>query len=280
MNRFKPHDVFLISETKLVDQGLDQYLNFLGVPSWSTDAASDAETLMEVAGKTCYMSFSTDLNKNLTRVGTRTNEQYLQEGIIATRHGSVLEHAYVTFAFCNVSRVLTHELIRHRTGCSYSQVSGRYVRSDKIDSADLPLIIKHDPVAMGIFNRGFRQMEENIKELSDHFKIDEMKTQKEFSIKKILTSAFRRLIGNGQANHIIFTANHRALRHILVERTSVHAEEEIRLAFIDVFEILSERYPAVYADMFLHYPTKEEKANLPECQWGIPEVRCQGYNKV
>ena len=264
MPRAVEPQVFLIAETRLIGDlegyyplnnpmiekeqkiGLRAFLAALGVPNWRTDDVnvSDAEQLAEVAGKSCYLSFSTDLNKNLTKVGTRTNFDYLQDGIIKTKHGSVLEHASMTFALVDVSRVLTHELVRHRAGCAFSQVSGRYVRTDEL-AFFLPKIIRANPEATQKFEHAFEWMEQVQKVLREIFDIDNMK---DFHLKKMLTSAFRRLIGNGQANHIIFTANHRALRHIIEMRTSRQAEEEIRLVFAKVFHLVFERYPAFYAD--------------------------------
>ena len=62
----------------------------------------------------------------------------------------------------------------------------------------------------------------------------------DFGLKKRLTSAFRRLIGNGQANLLVMTANHRAWRHVIEMRTSVHAEEEIRVIMSDVAQQLKD----------------------------------------
>lgn len=157
---------------------------------------------------------------------------------------SVLEHASASVYMFNVSRVLTHELVRHRPGTAYSQVSGRYVRTDEIDMF-LPSLIAGNPRAVDLFERAQDQMEDWVTELEDIFGIAGMK---DFSLKKKLTSAFRRVVGNGQANHILATGNHRAWRHMIQNRTSRHAEEEIRLAYAKVFEIFVERYPAVYAD--------------------------------
>lgn len=241
--------VFLIAETKLDPIGRAQLLEFLGVPAWETDAWSDAEELCEIAGKSCYLSFSTDLNKNLTRVGTRSNRDYLQAGIIATKHGSVLEHATVTFAFMDVSRVFTHELVRHRPGSAYSQVSGRYVRTDELRYFT-PAVIQQGSAeqtsrALAIFDKAFDAMEGWVRELEAVF-ADQLMV--DFAVKKKLTSAFRRIVGNGAANHIIATFNHRTLRHLIEVRTSRHAEEEIRLAFNEVFRLVHTRFPALYAD--------------------------------
>lgn len=76
-----------------------------------------AERLIERAGRTAYQSF-----------------RHLQDGsektfirkITKKGHGSVLEHAYATFEISGVSRVFTHQLIRHRL-CSFTQRSQRYV---------------------------------------------------------------------------------------------------------------------------------------------------------
>ncbi len=237
--------VFVLAETMVVSAGLGAFLQSgLGVEGWESDAESPAELLTEVAGKSCYLSFDKSLNKNLTRTGTRTNHEYIQEQIIKMRHGSVLEHATVTFAFVDVSRVFTHELVRHRAGTAFSQVSGRYVRSDDIGYF-LPKVIADRPEAAGIFEEAFKTMEDWAADLARSVDIDNMK---DFSLKKTLTSAFRRLIGNGQSNHIIFTANHRALRHIIHMRTSRGAEEEIRHVFAEVYRLCLARYPAIYSD--------------------------------
>lgn len=235
---------FLIAETLIDDTGLTEYLEFLDVPDWDSHAMSDAEVLSEVAGKSCYLSFSTDLNKNLTRVGTRSNLDYLQNGIIAHKHGSVIEHASMTFALVNVSRLLTHELIRHRAGTAYSQESGRYVRKDECGMY-IPDCIKESLEAMKLFCEAALMAEHYHLQLSRLFDLDNMQ---DFEKKKQLTSALRRILPEGRANVIIFTCNHRTLRHILQMRTSRHAEEEIRRAFGEVFSLVMNRFPALYAD--------------------------------
>lgn len=234
---------FIIAETKLNVLGLIDALTAMGVEDWETDTHNDAQVLTEFAGKSCYMSFSLDMNKNLTKVGGRNNHDYIQKGIIATEHGSVLEHSTVTFFFRNVSRVFTHELVRHRVGSAYSQVSGRYVRNDRIDYW-LPSEIRGTPAA-GYFHACFSMMENWSAKLEEIFDVQNLK---DFGLKKKLTSAFRRILGNGQANHIVATFNHRTIRHLIKLRTNRHAEEEIRLVFNQVYEQVNERYPAIYAD--------------------------------
>lgn len=233
---------FLIGETTINPQGVGEFLWELGVPYWDTDAESDQEFLAEVAGKLCYMSFDTSLNKNLTRTNTRNNLEYLQEGIIKHKHFSVLEHASVTFAFINVSRVFTHELVRHRHG-AYSQESGRYVRREQIDFY-VPDVVK----ASGLLGAFAEAMSKVGKVYEDLVAVSGVNESKDFEFKKWMTSALRRVLPEGRANNIIATYNHRSLREIIEKRTSRHAEEEIRQVFAQVFNVVSERYPAFYAD--------------------------------
>lgn len=166
-----------------------------------------------------------------------------RNGIPVWCGNSVLEHATVTFFITNVSRVVTHEIIRHRAGTAFSQTSGRYVRTDEVGMY-LPRDIACNPAAVQTWKRAIRQMEDNARELAEVTGISD----KPFSIKKKLTSAFRRIIGNGQANHIVVTANHRAWRHMIEMRTDPHAEEEIRVVFADISRQLRERFATIYAD--------------------------------
>ena len=239
---------FLIAETKVDYAAMDHALLSLGVDGWTSDGGTDADVLTEFAGKSCYMSFDKSLNLNLTKVGGRPNSTYIQDGIIGNKHGSVLEHSTVTFFLTNVSRVVTHELVRHRAGTAFSQTSGRYVRSNDVDMF-LPKEIAAFPGAVPVFQRAVREMEENIAELVEITGIEDMT---DFGLKKRLTSAFRRLIGNGQANHLVMTANHRAWRHIIEMRTSAHAEEEIRVIMSDVAQQLKDKFPTLYGDMSLN----------------------------
>lgn len=236
---------FLIAETKVDYAAMDHALLHLGVDGWASDGGTDADVLTEFAGKSCYMSFDKQLNLNLTKVGGRPNSAYIQDGIIGNKHGSVLEHSTVTFFLTNVSRVVTHELVRHRAGTAFSQTSGRYVRSNDVDMY-LPDELAVYPEAMAVFQRAVREMEENIAELVE---ITDIEGMTDFGLKKRLTSAFRRILGNGQANHLVMTGNHRAWRHIIEMRTSVHAEEEIRVIIGDVARQLKAKFPTIYADM-------------------------------
>jgi thymidylate synthase (FAD) len=241
--KFVNPEVFMIASTQINDLELQSFLNRLGVPGWNTNAASDAEKLMEVAGKTCYMSFHPDLNRNLTRVRHKQNKEYIQDGLIKVGHESVLEHASVTFAIHGVSRIFTHELVRHRAGCAYSQQSGRYVRVDEIEAYRPECLTDEENVLLADSLKAIEILYNNLES-----KVFE-RVGDDFNTKKQVTSAIRRILPNGQVNTIIFTANHRALRHILKMRLSIHAEEEIRYVFKLILTQLQINFPSIYEDI-------------------------------
>jgi len=227
----------------VVDEGLREYLTAAGAPRWHSDAASDADMLVEAAGRLCYRSWAPGLNPNVTKV-REGNRDYVGN-ILRQRHGSVLEHASATFAFTGVSRVFTHELVRHRAGCAVSQESLRYVRLDEIPFW-FPPSLRGDLEVVARGNALLRAMESFQKYMSERFKLDEPGV--DFSVKKLLTSAMRRFAPIGLSTAILWTANLRALRHVVELRTALGAEEEIRAVFDQVARIASSRYPAAFQD--------------------------------
>ncbi len=255
--RFVQPKVFLVGETKIIEEGLQSYLDHLGVSGWQTDAPSDSERISEVMGRLCYRSFEPGLNPNVTRV-RQGNAAYL-DNILRVGHGSVLEHGMLNFIFADVSRVVTHELVRHRAGTAISQESLRFVRLDSL-SAYVPMHIQENEEGMAVFARTLEQLEELQRELARIYRIEE---EAQFAEKKKLTSAFRRMAPIGLATTIGWSCNFRALRHVIENRTDPHAEEEIRFLFGEVFRIVRGRYPNLFAD----YETEEVD--------GLPWVRTQ-----
>lgn len=251
--------IFVLAQTKLNEEGLSDYLHEMDVADWNTDAVSDAEKLTEIAGKACYQSFSTDLNKNLTKVGVRNNYDYIQDGIIKMKHGSVLEHSSVTLALVDVSRVLTHELVRHRVGTAFSQESGRYVRTDVVKMY-IPQDISENVGLMIEFVKTVEMIESQYKQLELLSGVNNML---DFGKKKRMTSALRRILPEGRANTIIVTMNHRTIRHLIQLRTSIHAEVEIREAFAQLFSIIKPVFPAIYDDADVNFH-ENDPYDIPE----------------
>ncbi|MCD6496756.1 MAG: FAD-dependent thymidylate synthase [Deltaproteobacteria bacterium] len=243
--------VYLVAKTTLTPNGLDQYLQDIGNPNWRPDPdVSDTENLIEAAGRMCYRSWESydpdkpdATNPNVSRV-RNGNEGYLGN-ILASAHGSVLEHASATFILRGVSRVLTHELVRHRAGMAYSQESLRYVRLDKL-GVWLPKPVRENQDARETFRTVVTYLEKVQRDLADLFDIDHIKS---FKTKKKLTSMFRRLAPIGLGTTIMVTGNLRAWRHIIAMRTSPAAEEEIRGVVGQIATICKQEFPNAFQDM-------------------------------
>ncbi len=81
-------------------------------------ASPDPFWLIVKAGRECYASVST----------TTSSDKRLFLNLLRNEE-SPLEHAVFSFQISEVSRVLSHQLVRHRLA-SYSQQSQRYVEAD------------------------------------------------------------------------------------------------------------------------------------------------------
>jgi thymidylate synthase (FAD) len=177
-------------------------------------------------------------NKNISKVRDVYSNLL---GTIESGHGSVFSHCQLNFVARNVSRIETHEHVRHGIGTAYSQTSGRYVRNEELD-----IIV--DPILEPIYE----EVEEARLYLQNWYKRAEDKiglnTEKSFDRKKKITSALRRLMPNGQSNELGFSVNLRALRHMIELRTSGHAEWEIREVFNQVYDLVKVKYPAIFHD--------------------------------
>lgn len=276
--KFVEPQVYLIGETCLLNQELELFLNEIDASSWTTDAPSDGELILEVMGRLCYKSFMPRLNPNITKV-RRGNEKYLRN-IVEAGHGSVLEHATANFIFHNVSRVFTHELVRHRVGVAISQESLRFVRLDNFRFW-IPEIVKRHPrredwikiiveTVEFLENQQRRMSEllafEDPEKFSQYKKEMGYENESNFAVYKKLTSAMRRIAPIGLATSIGWSVNFRTLRHVIEMRTDVAAEEEIRLVFGKVAEKVVKRYPHLFGDYEVrevdglpHYITNHRK---------------------
>ncbi len=235
--QFVEPQVYVIAKTSVDQYVLQQYLTDIGAEKFTSDAKSDGDLLSEVAGRLCYNSFVPGLNPNVTKI-REGNRPYLRN-ILAQNHGSVLEHTSITFLFHNVSRVFTHELVRHRVGTAISQESLRYVcltdmkfyRPEGLD------------VCQASLWRGLLQkVQDFYTERSETFR------DKTFALKKQLTSALRRILPMGMCTTILWTSNLRNLRHVILQRTAKGAEEEIRKVFDIVAHECQKLYPNVFQD--------------------------------
>jgi len=241
MKRVTPK-VFLIGETRIFDAGVEDYLKHINTKWMPDDESSSSESLVEIFGRLCYRSWEPGMNANIKKV-REGNGKYIAN-IIKSRHGSVLEHPVTNWIFADVSRVFTHELVRHRAGMAYSQESLRYVRLEDL-GLWLPPEVEANPALVALFEKTFVNLGDLQKEMAKILRLDYIKS---FDIKKKLTSAMRRVAPIGLSTTIGVSMNFRALRHIAEMRTSVHAEAEVRLVLDQVMAIAVQRWPNLFSD--------------------------------
>jgi thymidylate synthase (FAD) len=256
--------VYLLSKQTLQQGELDRFLADHGV-TWSSDSSVAAEVVTETAGRTCYMSFQ--------RPRPGGNTAYLNH-IKEVGHGSVFEHAVWTFLLSGLSRSLTHELVRHRAGWAYSQLSQRYVDESVAEYVE-PDIIANDPELHSVWHEAVKHAHAAYVKLAELLNTkladpaaaaaamlppDADRTTR----RKTARQAARSVLPNATETKITVTANARALRHFLEQRGSVHAEPEIRKLANALLEVLVKDSPNLFSDY--------ERVPLPD---GTFEIRTQ-----
>ena len=226
-------------------EGFDPELRF---PEYVDDPTRlpDSSQLCKTAGQTCYMSFG-------PRRTTNENAASYIERLTSAGHGSVLEHSSFSFLLYGISRSVTHELVRHRAGIGVSQVSQRYVSGVVLRFVERPEYQEDEELHRLFEERADRaaaeygEMADRLLErqgggssvLSADYKTD--------ARKKVQQTA-RSVLPNETEAPMVFTANVRALRHIIEMRADAHAESEIRNLALRLFLCAVTADPILFGD--------------------------------
>lgn len=234
---------FLVGFTELDYTGIFNYLKYTGQTNFYNDlrnsiadGMSPGLALCSMYAKICYKSLVTGKNANVTSIRDISDNII---GCFNQGHGSVFEHCWLNFMTTDCSRVFTHELVRHRVGTAFSQTSGRYVAIDDIQLVLPPEMTVPGSEVAGIVETIREDVTAGLRKLRDAL----IPADADFTTKKKMTSAIRRLAPNGQTNEIGWSVNVRSLRHLIEMRTSPAAEWEIRVVFNDVARIVLDRWP-------------------------------------
>jgi thymidylate synthase (FAD) len=204
--------------------------------------STDGERLAEFAGRLCYMS-----QRNPAKRETR---EYL-ENIKRQGHGSVLEHANYSLLIEGVSRSLTHELIRHRAGWAYSQLSQRYVDESHANYVVPPAVIGEPALEeawrkqIDEAQRAYVQM---VEQLMERYAWVADKVHR----RKMAREAARSVLPNATETKIVVTGNARAWRTMLELRASEGAELEIRRLAVLLIRLLQSEAPAFFSDFEIY----------------------------
>jgi thymidylate synthase (FAD) len=220
----------------------------LGFPAYLNDPIPlpDSSQLCKIAGQVCYASFG-------PRRTTNENAAEYFERLTSAGHGSVLEHASFSFLLYGTSRSVTHELVRHRAGVGFSQISQRYVSGSVLRFVERPEYQDDEELHRLFEERAERaaaeygEMAERLLErqeggssmLSADYKTD---------ARKKLQQTARSLLPNETEAPMVFTGNVRALRHIVEMRADAHAESEIRNLAVRLILCLLTADPILFGD--------------------------------
>jgi thymidylate synthase (FAD) len=232
--------VYVLGRQAVVPEELDRFLHDEGL-LFTTDTGAAAEVLAEIAGRTCYMSFGK---------GRKSNEEYL-DNILTSKHGSVLEHAVWNLLITGVSRSLTHELVRHRAGFGYSQLSQRYV--DEGDARYVvPPLYQEDEALRAKWQETIELVRKAYVELAEATSQYVQQKRPEMAPRdrrKWARQAARSVLPNATETKIFVTGNARAWRHFLELRGSPHADTEIRMLAVEVCHALKKESPNIFHDI-------------------------------
>jgi len=234
--------IYLISRPRFALNEFSAFLHAEGVEWIRSTRATESEEIVEVAGRICYMSFG-------EKQSPRRNGEYLHN-LIEQGHESVLEHVSWTFLLTGVSRAFTHQLVRHRVGFAFSQLSQQYheeTDASFVEPAHLHLSLEASKAwrkAIEVTQESYKIILDSLGELEGKPGLDLSK--KEF--KRAIRSAARSVLPNATETKIIVTANARALRHFFKVRGSIPGDIEMREVAVAVYELVRSDAPSLFDD--------------------------------
>src|SRR5712692_4055239 len=216
---------------------------------WHGDA-SPGERLAEFAGRICYMSQHNP--------ASRTTAEYL-ENIKKQGHGSVLEHAVYVLLVEGISRSCSHELVRHRAGFGYSQLSQRYVDESHAAFVVPPAILGDSGLEAEWERQVGAAQEAYVRAVEALMQRYEWVSDK-MHRRKMAREAARAVLPNATETKIVVTGNARAWRTMLELRSSEGAELEIRRVAVAVLRLLRHEAPGFFSDFEIYVAEDRREA--------------------
>jgi thymidylate synthase (FAD) len=236
----------ILREPRITLIARPQFLEPAHLPvQWKGDA-SDGERIAEFAGRLCYMSQHNPAG--------RTTAEYLTN-ILKQGHGSVFEHSTYVVLIEGISRSCSHELVRHRAGWGYSQLSQRYV--DESHAAFvMPPAIQGDAALEAEWTRQVEAAQTAYVTAVEHLMVRYSWVDDKVHRRKLAREAARSVLPNATEVKIVASANVRAWRTMLELRLGEGAELEIRRMAVACLRLLQREAKALFGD-FEIYPAAD-----------------------
>lgn len=256
----KEAGVSLVAMPQFLPQGATQFVNSFGDEFDAADyendfyaddmsaarlSIDDGASLCKFAGQTCYLSFGEKRTKN------NEAKKYF-DNIKSSGHGSVLEHANYSFVIWGIDRACSHELVRHRAGFGYSQLSQRYVSGKTLRFVERPEYQNDERLHF--------EFEQWIDKAAEQYNLradllarnlrgrDEWELKTPTEKRKAVNQAARNCLPNETETAMVLTGNVRAWRHVLEQRASQHADLPIAGLTLRIGAILKEVSPILFDD--------------------------------
>ena len=222
--------------------GRPQFLEPAHLPVQWKGESSDGERIAEFAGRLCYMSQHNPAG--------RTTAEYLGN-ILKQGHGSVFEHAQYVLLVEGISRSCSHELVRHRAGFGYSQLSQRYV--DESHAAFvMPPAIQGDAALENAWTRQVEAAQAAYVAAVEGLMVKYEWVTDRVHRRKMAREAARSVLPNATEVKIVVSANVRAWRTMLELRLGEGAEQEIRRMAVACLRVLQSEAPALFGDFEIY----------------------------
>ncbi len=223
-----------------------QFLEPEHLPVQWKGESTDGERLAEFAGRLCYMSQHNPAG--------RTTAEYLAN-ILRQGHGSVFEHAVYVLLIEGISRSCSHELVRHRAGFGYSQLSQRYVDESNA-SFVMPPAILGDATMEAEWQEQVESAQAAYVRAVERLMVKYDWVSDKVHRRKMAREAARSVLPNATEVKIVVSGNVRAWRTMLELRLGEGAELEIRRMAMACLRLLQQEAPALFAD-FEIYPAAD-----------------------
>ncbi len=190
------------------------------------DYTPEPERVVAMAARLCYSAVGAE------ELSERLSDEKVKEMVekmMALGHASTIEHVSFTFGVEGVSRVLTHQLVRHRIA-SYDQQSQRYVAEHDFEYIT-PHTIEEKPEAKMVYDALLQRIRET------YDKLMEMGVPKEDA---------RYVLANATETKILVTMNARSLHHFFNLRCCNRAQWEIREMAYKMLEEVQKVAPTLF----------------------------------
>ena len=180
-----------------------------------------------------------------------------RNGIPVWSGNSVLEHAQYSFLLYGAGRDFTHELVRHRTGVAFSQVSQRYVDGKVLRFVERPEY-QGDPELHEKFLARIDQTAATYDDLARILAAKQaggdvaLSSEKKTEMRKKVNQAARSALTNEVEAPIMFSGNIRALRHVCEMRAAGAADVPIRGVTTRIFLCMQHEEPTLFNDYKLY----------------------------